>query len=41
MDDRMHLAEFVEQFPGQPEVALANFLREVRPRIADYTDPAL
>ncbi|GGH98532.1 hypothetical protein ACFFGR_21385 [Arthrobacter liuii] len=39
--DREQLAVYVEMFPDQPEVAVARFLQEVRPRIADYTDPVI
>lgn len=39
--DTQKLSELVAAFPGRPEAALAQFLREVRPSISDYDGPVL
>ncbi|MEV8042105.1 hypothetical protein [Arthrobacter sp. NPDC080082] len=39
--DTQKLSELVAAFPGRPEAALAQFLREVRPSISDYDGPLL
>jgi len=38
---REKLTEMVAAWPGQPEAALARFLRDVMPTIADCDGPVL